>query len=468
MDPDQAAQLASDAAEAVSAAASPLGWRLAVMAAALLCSFFFSASEFAVIRLDRLKIKEEAENGSQQAKTLSAFLSDTGRFLSSLSVGNTVANLLLGSFAAVTFAPPIAAWLVRRLPGSPDLGLVESCATAILTLALSYAVLVCGEIAPKQFAIARGDAFARRAAGPLRAWGRIVAPAVFLVNGGVKALFRLFGARVKETEAATVTEEQILRQVEYGEEHGSIEADEKEMIENVFAFNDLTAEDVMVHRKDVVALPIDASVREIRDTIRTSGYSRLPVYEGSIDEIEGVLNARDWLLRASSGTTPKLGPLLRKPLFVPETVKADVLFKRMQKRKAAMAIVVDDHGGTSGIITMEDLVEQVVGDIYDEYDSDEEEVKIAELGPGRWRVPGEALLGDVNDELGTELEEGEYGTLGGWLFERLESVPSRGAVADVPEQGLRMVVEKMDGHRIDSVLVEKTGPAAPENKEQCD
>ncbi len=459
---EAAVAAAAEAVEHATAAASPLGWRLSVMALALLASFAFSASEFAVIRLDRLKLREEADDGSAAARTLSAFLSDTGRFLSSISVGNTLANLLLSSFAAVTFAPPLARWLAETLPGQHDVSAVETVATALLTILLSYAVLVFGEIAPKQFAIARGDAFARRAAPALRAWSRFVSPAVFLVNGGVKSIFRLFGARVAESEAATITEEQILRQVEYGEEHGSIESDEKEMIENVFAFNDLTAEDVMVHRKDIVALPIDASARDIRETIRTSGFSRLPVYEGTIDEIEGVLNARDWLLRCSGGSVPKLGPLLRKPLFVPETVKADVLFKRMQKRKASMAIVIDDHGGTSGLVTTEDLVEQVVGDIYDEYDKDEDIIRISELGPGRWRVPGEALLDDVNEALGTELEEGEYGTLGGWLFERLESVPARGAVVDVPEQGIRMLVEKMDGHRIDSVLVEKeTPPPSP-------
>ncbi len=457
-----AANAGGDATAGDASAATPVGWRLAIMGLALAASFFFSAGEFAVIRLDRLKLREEAEGGSRSARFLNEFLSDTGRFLSSLSVGNTLANLLLSSFAAVTFAPPLAAWLVDVLPGSPNPATVESYSTALLTLVLSYAVLVFGEIAPKQFAIARGDRYARRAAPALRVWSRIVWPAVFVVNGGVKLLFRAFGARVAEQDAATVTEEQILRQIEYGEEHGAIEADEKEMIENVFAFNDLTAEDVMVHRKDVVALPADASAREIRETIRTSGYSRLPVFDGTIDEIEGVLNARDWLLRATAGATaPKLAPLLRKPLFVPETVKADVLFRRMQKRKTPMAIVVDDHGGTSGIVTMEDLVEQVVGDLYDEYDKDEDIVRIERLGPSRWRVPGEALLDDVNEALDSTLEEGEYGTLGGWLFERLESVPSRGAVVDVPEQGLRMVVEKMDGHRIDSVLAERVSERPP-------
>ena len=437
-------------------------WRIAAMAGALLASFFFSACEFAVIRLDRLALKEEAESGSRPARTLSAFLADTGRFLSSLSVGNTVANLLLSSFAAITFAPPIARRLAAALPGEPDLAAVETASAALLTLLLSYAVLVFGEIAPKQFALARGEGFAHKAAGAMRAWAAIVSPAVFLVSGGAKLLLKLFGVRAPMADAAPVSEEQILRQVEWGEEHGSIETDEKEMIENVFELKDLTAEDVMVHRKDVVALPTDATWGGIRDTIRRTGVSRIPIYRGSVDTIEGILNSRDFLLRSTDSKNFSIAPLLRKAMFVPETVKADLLLKRMQKRKQSMAIVIDDHGGTSGIVTVEDLVEQVVGELYDEYDKEEDVIRIEKLGEGRWRVPGEAELDDVSEAVGAELEEGEYTTLGGWLFERLASVPAQGAVVDVPELGLQMKIEKMDGHRIDSVLVSRASdPSDP-------
>ena len=436
------------------------GWRLVIMGLALAASFFFSASEFAVIRLDRLKLAEEAEKGSRRARILRRFLSDTGRFLSSISVGNTLANLLLSSFAAVTFAPPLARARSRAF-GMGAGGGAEAVAAALITVLLSFAVLVLGEIAPKQFAIGRGDAFARRLARPLRAWSVLTLPAVVLVNAGAKLVLRLFGVRVGRQEGADVSEEQILRQVEYGEEHGSIETDEKEMIENVFELNDLTAADVMVHRKDVVALPVDAEWGEVRDTIRRAGVSRIPIYRDTIDTIEGVLNSRDFLLRSLDAKSFSIAPLLRKPMFVPETVKADALLKRMQRRKQAMAIVIDDHGGTSGIVTMEDLVEQVVGEIYDEYDSEDDVVRIERLGPDRWRVPGEASIDDANDALGAHLEEGEFGTLGGWLFERLSSVPSQGDVVEVPEHGLRMRVERMDGQRIDSVIVERTGPEPP-------
>ena len=443
-----------------------LFWRLLVMACALGASFFFSASEFAVIRLDRLKVRQAADEGSRTDKILCGFLEDTGRFLSGISIGNTLANLLLGSFAAITFAPPIARRLVRVLPGVSDPAGAEPAAAAVVTLALSYAVLVFGEITPKQVAMAAGERFAHRFAPFLRAWGRLVHPAVWLVSVSSRLALRAVGVKQAQPFAPAVTEDQILLQVEAGEKQGTVEADvSAPLIENVFELNDLTAADVMVHRKDVVALPAEVSWSEIRDTIRRAGVSRIPIYRGSIDTIEGVLNARDFLLRSLDADSFAIAPLLRKPMFVPETIKADALLKRMQKRKLSLAIVIDDYGGTSGIVTMEDLVEQIVGEIYDEYDGPDDVVEIKKLDGGRWLVPGESSIDDVNEALGTALEEGEFATLGGWIFERLASVPAQGADVDVPEHGLSMKIVKMDGRRIDSVLVRKAqapaDPAAP-------
>lgn len=437
-------------------ASTPLGGRLLIMAAALVASFLFSAIEFAVIRLDRLTLKTEAEEGDRTARLLLFFLDDTGRFLSSISIGNTLANLLLSSFVAVTFSAPLTRWAVRVLPGTPNYATVETAATALVTVALTFFVLVCGEIAPKQFALARGEPFARRMARPIRGWAAFVFPAVYCVNLAAKGVLRLFGLRADLGQPLVVNEEQILRQVEYGEQHGAIESDEKEMIENVFDLNDQTAADVMVHRKDVVALSDDVTPREIAETIRKTGYSRFPVYKDNIDNIVGVLNTRDFLLRSLQDRSPAVAPLLRKAMFVPETVKVDVLLKRMQRRKQRLAIVVDDFGGTSGIVSMEDLVEQIVGELYDEYDDEDDILRIQHLPDGTWRVPGESTIDDVNETLDTELVEGEFNTLGGYIIERLGSLPSTGAVIRVPELGLELKVERMEGHRIDSVIVRKT------------
>ena len=437
-----------------------LGARLIVMACALVASFLFSAIEFAVIRLDRLVLRAQADEGDRTAKLLLYFLDEPGRFLSSISIGNTLANLLLSSFVAVTFAAPLSRWAVAKLPGHWAPGGVEAVVTALVTLLLTFFVLVFGEIAPKQFALDRGEGFARRMARPVRGWARVVSPAVSLVNLSARGLLRLFGIRAGDVHRLVVDEEQIMRQVEYGEKSGAIESDEKEMIENVFELNDLTAADVMVHRKDVVALPSDVSAKDVAETIRETGYSRYPVYTENIDNVVGILNTRDFLLRSLETPAPAIGPLVRKAMFVPETIKVDVLLRRMQKRKQRLAIVVDDFGGTSGIVSIEDLLEEIVGELYDEYDTDSDILRIVRLPDGTWRVPGESTIDEVNDKLGIELEEGEFNTLGGYIIEHLGTVPAAGAMLRVAEEGVDLKVEKMDGHRIGSVLVQRTKPQA--------
>lgn len=433
---------------------TPLGGRLLVMGAALLASFLFSAIEFAVIRLDRLALKNEADQGDKSARLLLFFLDDTGRFLSSISIGNTLANLLLSSFVAVTFSGPLTQMIHKAIPGS-DFAAVESVTTAIVTLFLTFVVIVVGEITPKQFALSRGDSFARRLARPIRFWAMLVYPAVFCINFAVKAVLKLFGIRPEMGQPLVVNEEQILRQVEYGEQHGAIEADEKEMIENVFDLNDHTAADVMVHRKDVIALSDDVTPQEVADTIRETGYSRFPIYKDTIDNIVGILNTRDFLLKSLQEPSPAIMPLLRKAMFVPETIKADALFSRMQRRKQRLAIVVDDFGGTSGIVSMEDLVEEIVGELYDEYDDESDITRITRRSDGSWLIPGESTIDDVNEALDTELIEGEFNTLGGYIIEQLTTVPAAGAIVRVPELGLELRVEAMDGHRIGSVIARK-------------
>ena len=453
-----------------SAEGSALFWRLIIMAAALSASFFFSASEFAVIRLDRLKIRNEVDHGDKRAGILLRFLENAGRFLSSIAIGNTFANLLLSSFVAVTFAEPLTNWLIKVF-GATDMNkeTVTSVATVIVTVVITYLVLVCGEITPKQFAISKGEVFARRMSRALRGWSLLVSPVVWLVDNTARFLLRFFGIKQLPSAQVDVNEEQILMQVEYGEQHGAIETDEKEMIQNVFELNDLTAADVMVHRKDVVALPITTTPKEVQDTIRETNFSRIPIYKENIDNVIGVLNSRDILLRSLDGSDFSIEPLIRTVLFVPETLKADVLLKRMQNRKQSLAIVVDDHGGTSGIVSIQDLLTEIVGDLYDEYDTETDELHIVNLPDGSWRVPGEATIDDVNADVGTELVEGEFNTLGGYIIERLGSVPTTGTIVNVPELNLRMMVEKMDGHRVDSVIIQKVEPAPqPEEAAEAD
>ena len=257
-----------------------------------------------------------------------------------------------------------------------------------------------------------------------------------------------------------VSEDNIMAMVEEGEESGAIQSNEKEFIENVFEFDNTTAKDVMVHRTDMVTLPADAKESEILDAIRQSGLSRFPVYGEDADDILGVLSTRDYLLNFHQPAPLPLKELLRPAYFVPETVAADVLFRNMQGKKTHMALVVDEYGGTSGLVTLEDLLEELVGNIYDEFDPQEEQ-EIIPLEGGRWRVSGSADLEELAEAMEFSLpedEERDYDTLGGLVFSQLSVIPEDGSRPVVEALGLRIQVEELCDRRVEWALVEKLPP----------
>ena len=246
--------------------------------------------------------------------------------------------------------------------------------------------------------------------------------------------------------------------VDIGSESGAIEQDERAMIENIFEFNNTTAADVMVHRMDVVALHVDDSFEEIIKTIRESGLSRFPVYDSDIDDIIGVLNTRDFLLNAQSQHPKALRDLLRMAYLVPETVPADTLFNNMQKQKIHLAVVVDEYGGMSGIVTMEDLLEEIVGNIYDEFDPNEDN-EIEKLGENLWRVTGTVDLETLADALDINLPlDEEFDTLSGMVFSTFPSIPEDGSTPAVTMCGLHIQVESICDHRVEKALISKVEP----------
>lgn len=258
-----------------------------------------------------------------------------------------------------------------------------------------------------------------------------------------------------------VSEDEIMAMVEEGEESGAIERNEKELIENVFEFNNTTAEDVMIHRTDMVTLSLDDDEETILSAIRESGLSRFPVYQGNVDDIVGILSTRQYLLNFHVERPQELRALLRPAYFVPETVRADVLFRDMQSKKIHMAVVVDEYGGTSGLVTLEDLLEELVGNIYDEFDPQEEQ-EIISLGDNLWRVAGSTELEDLGEAIGMEFPEDElYETLGGLVFSQLSVIPKDGTQLEVSVYGLRIQVEELSDRRVEWALVSKLNPGAP-------
>ena len=288
---------------------------------------------------------------------------------------------------------------------------------------------------------------------------------ISLVFNGVLLLWRPILSLLRRKDQ--VSEDNIMAMVEEGEESGAIQSNEKEFIENVFQFDNTTARDVMVHRTDMVTLPADAEEGEIIEAIRQSGLSRFPVYGEDADDIVGILSTRDYLLNFHQPVPRPLKELLRPAYFVPETVAADVLFRDMQGKKTHMALVVDEYGGTSGLVTLEDLLEELVGNIYDEFDPQEEQ-EIIRLDEKRWRVSGSADLEELAKAMDFELpedEEMDYDTLGGLVFSQLSVIPEDGSRPVVEALGLHIQVEELCDRRVEWALVEKLSPEPEQEKE---
>jgi len=436
-----------------------VGWSLLILLLAIGVSAFFTASETAIIALNDAKVRKDADEGSPIARRFRRFIDHPGRFRATIQLGTTLTGLLASAFAAQALARPLGTRLGAMAGWPGTTGTAVATTTVAITGLLAFTILIFGDRLPRRLAIQRGEPFARAMARPLGLACAIATPFSHILGAATDRLLRLFNidpAHIQEN----ISEEEIRMMVDIGGETGGIEPQEKEMIENVFEFNNTTAAEIMVHRKDIVALPIDVADDECRETIRKCGFSRIPVYAGTIDNIQGLLNTRDYLINALDGEKNRITDLLRKPLFVPETIRADVLFRHMQKNKQAIAIVLDEYGGTSGIVSVEDLLEEIVGEIYDEYDINTHTPKIERLSETDFRMPGETDIDTAAESLDIEIEEGDFNTLGGFIFEKLNSMPTEGTRLALPTLGLEMTVEKMDGHRIDSVLVRRT-PTEP-------
>ena len=423
---------------------------------------FFAAAEIAVISLSESKLKKQAEDGDKKAKKLLKLTRTPDRFLSAIQIAITLAGFLSSAFAADSFAEPLVKWLYYG-KGFTTLspGTLNTIAVILITIVLSYFSLVLGELVPKRLAMKKTDAVARAAVGPVTVVAAVFRPVIWLLSKSTNGVLRLLHIDPK-AEEEDVSEDEILMMVDLGEERGAIESSEKELIENIFEFNNTTAEDVMVHRTDMVMIWCDDTNEDVIRTIRESGLSRFPVYEEDADDIIGILNTRDYLLNAQSSRPKALRELLRPAYFVPESVRTDVLFRDMQSKKIHLAIVVDEYGGTSGLVTMEDLLEEIVGNIYDEFDPQEEK-DIEQLEPGLWRIAGSCELEQVSEALGVEFpEDEESDTLGGLVFAQLSVIPEDGAQFEVDTCGLHIRVTEFKDRHVEWALVSKPEPPQPE------
>lgn len=415
---------------------------------------WMASVEEAFRSLSEARLQRESEEGDRRAAQVLALNERQARLMTALHFCARFAAFAAVCVMIVKLVLPMAA------EGSKALYLLGA------SLVLALITLLFGDELPRRIAERHPEETAKRAVPILRPMAAVLHPLVWLIAGCARLLMRLSGIR-PDDGADEVTEEDIRLMVDIGEENGAIEAGEKEMIENIFEFNNRSAEDVMIHRTDVVAIPVDAASDEVMKTILETGLSRFPVYGEDIDDILGVLNTRVFLLNNRRAAPRPLRELLREPYFVPEHVQADALFRDMQKRKLHMAIVVDEYGGMSGIVTMEDLLEEIVGNIYDEFDQ-QIEAEIVRLGENLWRISGAAPLEDVAEALSVELPtEEDYDTLGGLIFSELTTIPEDGSQPEVDAAGLHIRVEKLLEHRVESAIVSILRPdGAPTEEEQ--
>ena len=352
------------------------------------------------------------------------------------------------------FFAPLAQWLDGLFHAQLLASLLSGVLLWLLT-ALLY-ISVCALLPTYVAAHAPEKTFARTL-GPAMFLLTLFKPLLLFAKGLASLILKPFHVPVRAL-GERITKQEIRMMVDIGEEKGEIEADEKQMIENVFEFNNMTAEECMVHRKDVTAIDVEDDPATILQTIQDSGLSRFPVYEEDVDNILGILTSRDYLLNDCFGRGKTLRELIRPAYFVPESLRADLLFSEMQRRKQHMAIVVDEYGGTSGIVTLEDLLEEIVGNIYDEFDPQADE-DIIPLSDTRLRVSGSARLDALGEKLGMDLGEDEdCDTLGGLVFSQLSEIPSDGERPVVTCRGLRIAVEQISDRRVEWAIVEKLPP----------
>lgn len=418
--------------------------QLIVLTILILINAYFAASEIAFISLNDAKIEKQAKEGNKKAKQIEKMLKTPSKFLATIQIGITLAGFLSSAFASETFADKIAPYLYNMIPAI-SLGVWKSISIIFITIILSFFTLVFGELVPKRLAMKHYEKISFATIGVIRTISIITAPFVKLLTSVTNGISKIFG--VGENEEETVTEEEIKMMVDQGEESGTIKEDEKELINNVFEFNDITVSEIMRHRKDIFAVDINISTDELLEELSKEEYrySRIPVYDETIDEIKGVLYVKD-ILKNINKKTFKVKNVIKDAYFISQNRLINEVFKELQKNKKQLAIILDEYGGTAGIVTMEDILEELVGDIYDEYDKEESEYE--KIDENTYILSGSMPIFDVNKLLEADIPEGEFDTISGFLQDKLGRIPEDKEKPIIETEKVTYKIEKSEDKRI--------------------
>ena len=393
--------------------------QLIVLVILIFINAFFAASEIAFISLNDAKIEKQAKEGNKKAKQIEGMLKSPSKFLATIQIGITLAGFLSSAFASDAFAARLSPILHDIMPFLSQ-GVWNSISIVLITIILSFFTLVFGELVPKRLAMKYYEKISFGTIGIIRAIFILTSPFVKLLTFVTNTVSKMFG--VAETDQEQVTEEEIKMMVDQGEESGTIKEEEKELINNVFEFNDITVSEIMRHRKDIFAVDINISKEELMKELEKEEfrYSRIPVYDETIDEVKGILYVKD-VLKNIDKKAFKVKDVVKEAYFVSQNRLINEVFKELQKNKTQIAIIVDEYGGTAGLITMEDILEELVGDIYDEYDKVEKEYE--KIDDNTYLLSGSLPIYDVNKLLDAKIPEGDYDTLSGYLQEEMGRIP---------------------------------------------
>lgn len=426
----------------------------------------FACAEIAVLGMNDAKLSQLSAKGDKRAKKLSKLTSKPAKFLATIQVAITISGFLGSAFAAENFSDKIVA-LVMKTGWNIPYGVLDAVAVVLITIILSFFTLVFGELVPKRLAMKNSEKLALRLTALVSFISVIFAPIVALLTASTNGILRLFGIN-PEDNGEEVTEEEILLMVDAGSENGSIEEEEKEIIQNVFEFNDTTAGEIATHRTDIIMLSTEDTAEEWAQAIHDSRHTFFPVYGDSVDNIVGVLNAKDYFRLENKSLDSVIKNAVKPPYLVPETVGADVLLKNMRSRKEYFAIVMDEYGGISGIVTLTDLIGCIVGDIeYAPEDGGEEAApEIEKIDDITFSVSGLALISDVEKAIDRELSEHDCDTIGGYILSVIGSIPEDGTTLTTENDIMSVEVTEVRDHRIERATITLKEISPEESEEE--
>lgn len=416
----------------------------------ILTNAFFAMCEIAVISFNDNKLKKLASNGDKKAKSLLRMLEEPSKFFATIQVGVTISGFLTSAVAADTFADYFVQLFINTGINPSTLRAIS---LVVITLLMSYISLIFGELVPKRLAMQDPEKVSYRITKALSILYTTLRPIVALLSFSTNGILRLMGIDPSQ-RPEEATEEEIRMMIDVGNESGTIEQSEKDMIHNIFDFDDRVVDEIMTHRTEITAVSIDSSLNEIIDVALSEGYSRMPVYYNDIDTIMGVLHIKDLLklVLESGADNFSVKEYMRKTLYVPESTKCNSLFQEFQKTKIQMAVIVDEYGGTSGIVTMEDLIESIVGNIQDEYDDEEEDVTL--ISDNVYKINGMFALEKIEKIFNIKFAENEdydYDTISGYIVGYLGRIPTKGEHPVVTVGNIDFKVLNVEEHRITAV-----------------